>query len=821
MRQAVWIFITLVSHWRRHPANLATLILGLAVATALWSGVQALNQQARRSYDRAAAIVGADGTQSLVSTRGALFSQDLYVKLRLAGWKVSPVLEGMVRIGTSSFHLIGIEPLTLPREGQLARIRNAGGIDGFLSPPSQTIVSPETLLELSVPQGTAPVTDTGQTLPPIKALADVPPRVLIVDIGVAQILLGRPQRLSRLIVSTNSGSAAPPLATVTGDQLRLLEPENEGDLARLTDSFHLNLTAFSLLAFLLGLFIVHASFGLAFEQRQPMIRTMRSVGVSASTLIAIMFIELLMLALIAGTAGMIGGYLIAAALLPDMAASLAGLYGADVPGQLTLEAKWWVSGLAMAVLGMLAATAVSLYKTYRLPVLSIAQPFAGCEAQERYLRRQAVLAGFAFLVAFVMFLLGKGLVVGFMLIAGLLLGAALLLPLLLASILRLGEKSARGAVAQWFWADSRQQLSGLSLALMALLLALSTNVGVGTMVEGFRKTFAAWLDQRLVAELYFEAVNDRDAQRIEAWLKTRPEVKAILPVWKMETRLSSWPAEVVGVRDHATYREHFPLLSAAADAWDSVRRGDAVLISEQLARRMNLEVGATLDIPTSEDIWRAKVVGIYPDYGNPKGQLRVNLDALLLHWPQVPRTTYSLRAEPQAVPGLIEGLRMEFGTAIARIVDQTSLKALSTNIFERTFAVTAALNALTLLVSSIALFASLLTLSNLRLAQLAPVWAMGVTRRRLSELELLRILFLAAATAVLAVPLGLVLAWCLVAVVNVQAFGWRLPLYVFPGQWALVLGLALLTACVASLVPIIRLSRMAPQDLLRIFASER
>ena len=118
---------------------------------------------------------------------------------------------------------------------------------------------------------------------------------------------------------------------------------------------------------------------------------------------------------------------------------------------------------------------------------------------------------------------------------------------------------------------------------------------------------------------------------------------------------------------------------------------------------------------------------------------------------------------------------------------------------------------MTLLVSSIALFASLLTLSNLRLAQLAPVWAMGVTRRRLSELELLRILFLAAATAVLAVPLGLVLAWCLVAVVNVQAFGWRLPLYVFPGQWALVLVLALLTAFVASLVPIIRLSRMAPR----------
>ena len=141
---------------------------------------------------------------------------------------------------------------------------------------------------------------------------------------------------------------------------------------------------------------------------------------------------------------------------------------------------------------------------------------------------------------------------------------------------------------------------------MALLLALSTNVGVGTMVEGFRKTFAAWLDQRLVAELYFEAVSDPEAQRIEAWLKKRPEVTAILPVWKTETRLSGWPAEVIGFRDHATYRGHFPMLSATVDAWDSVRRGGAVLVSEQLARRMNLGLGATLDIPTSGDIWRAE-----------------------------------------------------------------------------------------------------------------------------------------------------------------------------------------------------------------------
>ena len=76
MRQTL-CFVTLMSHWRRHPANLATLFIGLAIATALWSGVQALNEQARRSYDRAAAVFGTGGTRSLVSTRGGLFSQDL------------------------------------------------------------------------------------------------------------------------------------------------------------------------------------------------------------------------------------------------------------------------------------------------------------------------------------------------------------------------------------------------------------------------------------------------------------------------------------------------------------------------------------------------------------------------------------------------------------------------------------------------------------------------------------------------------------------------------------------------------------------------
>src|SRR6202043_2785553 len=145
------------------------------------------------------------------------------------------------------------------------------------------------------------------------------------------------------------------LEAVVGDRLRLIEPEAETDLERLTDSFHLNLTAFGLLSFFVGLFIVNSAIGLAFEQRLPMLRTLRACGVSARLLNTVLVLELISLALVAGVAGLVCGYLIAAALLPDVAASLRGLYGAQIPGQLTLRGEWWIAGLIISVIGALAA----------------------------------------------------------------------------------------------------------------------------------------------------------------------------------------------------------------------------------------------------------------------------------------------------------------------------------------------------------------------------------------------------------------------------------------------------------------------------------
>ena len=165
------------------------------------------------------------------------------------------------------------------------------------------------------------------------------PEVLVVDIGIAQTLLNSPGQVSRLLVGKVTGKAEP-LESVVGDELHRIEPDAESDLERLTDSFHLNLTAFGLLSFMVGLFIVNSAIGLAFEQRLPILRTLRACGISAKLLNTMLVLELVSLASVAGLFGMVLGYLIAAALLPDVAASLRGLYGAPIPGELSLRPEW-------------------------------------------------------------------------------------------------------------------------------------------------------------------------------------------------------------------------------------------------------------------------------------------------------------------------------------------------------------------------------------------------------------------------------------------------------------------------------------------------
>lgn len=792
-----WLVITtLLSHWRANPWQMVTLIAGLALATALWSGVQAINAEARASYDTAADVVANAGLQQVRRVDGAPITTAEYVALRRLGWQVSPVTEGEIRANGRILRLVGLEPMTLPQS-----VQEQGGAFGATFTQDTPAFDSNTVVlhpnDAAFFDGMSVTLRIDETQQESSAFA---------DISTVQNLLAKPDQITRLIVAPQQPLGLPPLT----DAYQVSQSAPQNDLARLTESFHLNLTAFGLLSFAVGIFIVYGAVGLAFEQRRAVFRTLRALGVPLHRLMALLAVELGGFALIAGAVGVALGYLIAAALLPDVAATLRGLYGAEITGQLQLRPSWWLSGLGMAFGGTALAAVAALVKLARLPLLSFNHPRAMSMHAAGAARLLAAGSVALFAIGLAANLWAEGLFAGFTLLACLLLGAAFLLPLLLSAVLQVASRTQSGVLVEWFWADSRQQLPGLSMALMALLLAMAANIGVSTMVSSFRLTFTGYLDQRLASELYINATTPEQAAKITSFLAAKQIT--VLPIISQETRIGGLPAEIFGIRDHATYRENWPILEALPEVWDRLAAREGVLINEQLARRNDLRPGHAL--PEGD-----LILGIYSDYGNSAGQVVLSEHTFAERYPDKKAVRFGVRTETPDL--LAEQLRKNFDLPDDALINQEDLKAFSLAVFERTFSVTTALNLLTLSVAGLAILISLLTLANLRLPQLAPVWALGLTRRHLAALELARAVCLASVTGLMAIPLGLALAWVLLAVVNVEAFGWRLPMFLFPLDYLKLGILTLLAALLAALWPAIQLARTPPDKLLRVFSNER
>ncbi|KIN63948.1 Permease [Sulfitobacter noctilucicola] len=782
------------SHWRRNPLQLFAYFAGLALATALWSGVQAINSEARASYDAAASTLGDGQFDQLVPRQGDGIELETYVALRRAGWLVSPVVEGRLE----GVRLIGIDPLTSP---------TGLGIADLSQTPD--FLDAEGADQLVANAQTAQVLEGKATL---RTDATIAPGIAVGDIATVQEMLGT-ARLSRLLVLPEQPIGRPDLETVASD-LMVQPAQQVADIGQLTDSFHLNLTAFGLLSFAVGLFIVHSTIGLAFEQRRGMIRILRSLGVPLRMVVALIAIEMMTLAAIGAGVGIVLGYIIAALLLPDVAATLRGLYGAEISGVLGIRTEWWLSGLLIALFGTAFALAGRIWQIVRMPLLASGRPRAWVMASASRFKVQTAAAFVLLTATGALALFGSGLYAGFALLGCLLIGAALALPVLASLALSWVQGRGTAPVWQWFWADTRQQLPGLSLALMALLLAVSANIGVSTMVSSFRLTFVGFLDQRLAPELFVQVETaDQSAALLAMMARDNTEV---LPLVSTRGQVAGQTVELYGVRVGPTYRDAWVFLDAQNAAWDAVADGTAVVVNEQLARRSNLWVGDSVDIANDLTLPIAAVVG---DYGNPQGQVVMSEDVFIKLHPELVPLRFGIRT--QNASELRSRIVDQVGISDSAIVDQASIKALSLEVFERTFTVTAALNVLTLLVAGFAILMSLLTLADLRLPQLAPVWALGLTRRELGLLELLRAVAFAALVFVLAVPLGLALAWVLLSVINVEAFGWRLPMFLFPFEYFRLGLYAMVAAFLAAAWPALRLMRTPPSALLKVFANER
>ncbi|WP_459782381.1 FtsX-like permease family protein, partial [Photobacterium sp. R1] len=122
-----------------------------------------------------------------------------------------------------------------------------------------------------------------------------------------------------------------------------------------------------------------------------------------------------------------------------------------------------------------------------------------------------------------------------------------------------------------------------------------------------------------------------------------------------------------------------------------------------------------------------------------------------------------------------DNLQQVFGLKPNQVRDNAHIMAQALTVFDRTFVVTATLGKLTLLVSIGGLFIATIAGELSRQRQFALLRCMGMTGKELALLGGGQLAAIGVLTAMIALPLGLLLAQLLIDVVLKYSFGWTMP----------------------------------------------
>ncbi|RMF00944.1 MAG: ABC transporter permease, partial [Chloroflexi bacterium] len=653
--------------------------------------------------------------------------------------------------------------------------------------------------------------------------------LVLADISTAQEVLNMPGRISTvdLILPPNADTRPIEALLPANAQLQPASLRNQA-LRQMTAAFELNLTALSLLALLVGMFLIYNTISFSVVQRRPVLGTLRCLGVTRREIFGLVLTEALLLSAVGAAVGLGLGVLLGRGLVGLVTRTINDLFFTLTVQNVSLSGFTLLKGaLAGLGAGLLAALVPAWEATTVPPVNALKRSVEETRLQQRIPALTAagllvMAAGWGLLNA-----AAQSLLLSFGALFALLIGAALLTPVvtrLLMSGVRPPAQAALGIIGAMAPRDITRALSRTAVSIAALMLAVSVIIGVGIMIDSFRGTVAAWLDNVLAADIYISPAgqNLRLAGEIDPEFirhieqnpavaavgllrsttvfapgNERVEIRAVSPRPDEKDRPMMWgigpPAE----------------LSAALDS-------GAVLVSEVFARRHNLPLDApsAVTLITEAGPRDFPVVGVFYDYAVPElGYVLLRLDTYRAHWPGDQTITgVGLYLQPDARPRSDELSREITGEFAARyrlsVSSNGAIKQNALEIFDRTFTITAALRLLATVVAFIGVLSAVMSLQLERTRELGTLRANGMSLAQLWGKTLLETGLMGLTAGLMALPLGWLLAFVLIRFINLRSFGWTLAMESNLSIYGMALLVALTAALLAGIYPMLRLNRL-------------
>jgi putative ABC transport system permease protein len=409
-------------------------------------------------------------------------------------------------------------------------------------------------------------------------------------------------------------------------------------------------------------------------------------------------------------------------------------------------------------------------------------------------------------------------------------GFAMLAPLTTRALMRLATPSLGriwGTLGRMAPRDVINSLSRTSVAVAALMVAVSVTIGVSLMVGSFRYTVIAWLAQTLQGDIYISSPGVTATQTSTA---IDPRILTILEDWPGNTDVfvlrsvnvdsPNGPVHIAASSNPRVSQERsFLSTDLPVGEIEARMQQGSVIVSEPLAIRLNLpRHGARITLETDLGPRQFSVAGIYYDYSSTQGTVTMSLDIYQSFWNDTDITAIAL----YLAPGMdADRTAQDLQAALASsgqnllIRPNQALRQDVLEVFDRTFAITGALQLLATLVAFIGVLSALLSLELERQRELGILRAIGLTVRELWGLVMLETGLLGSAAGLLSIPTGYALALILVYVINRRSFGWTLQMQIQPDPFIQALVVAVAAALLAGIYPALRMGRMLAAEAIR------
>jgi putative ABC transport system permease protein len=839
-------------HLARHPWQATLSVLGIALGVAVVVSIDLASESARRAFALAAEGVTGRATHQIVGG-SAGFDERLVPRLtrELGVHPVAPVVEGWVGLKAApgrTLQLLGVDPFSeAPFRPYLARGSGRGGraLAALVTEPGSVVLSRETAGDLGVRAGDTAVLRVSGRERPVRVLALIEPEnarsaqalrnLVVADVTTAQEVLDQAGRLSRVDLAMPGGSEGDAIlarlraALPPGVEI-VAAPARSEFVGELTRAFDVNLTALSLLALMVGLFLAYNAMTFSVVQRRATIGMLRALGVTRAEIVGVVLAEALLLALVATALGLGAGMALAGGLVRLVTRTINDLYFVVVVRDLAVSATALAKGAALGIGATMVAALLPAAEASMAPP-GVAVQRVALEARARRAAPRVALAGLLVLLtgASVLAIAGRSLVWSYAGLFTMILSATLLTPLAmigasraagpaLGGILGLtGRMAARGVVAR---------LSRTGVAVAALMVAVSATVGVGVMIRSFRATVERWLETSLAADVYVSAPTFRSGRGGESTLapgvvERLHETPGVVSVgtYRGARVLSEFgPTPLVALGIGPGSYGQFRFLSGEPGAvWHAFQERGAAIVSESYAYRHGLAVGRGLRLRTDHGERVFPVAGVFVDYGSDQGVVMVSRRTYEAYWHDRGVSSLGVVVAPGAnVSAMIEILRARAGAEQDLLIrSNRALREASLEIFDRTFAITAVLRVLATAIAVIGVLSALMALQLERSRELGVLRAQGLTPREVWRLTLAETGLLGAIAGALAVPVGIGLALVLIRVINRRAFGWSIEAVIPMDVLLQAMGLAVVAALAAGIYPAWRMSRTPPAPALR------